>query len=322
MKHRNSYHVLSIFFGLVLAFSLMIDSSLTVCAHPDAKIQAKQNEYHNLGLEGVENARDLGGYYTEDGTSQIKPGLLFRSAELNSATEQDVALLQRLRVSKIIDLRTKSKAALEPDVEVPGAAAVSIVPLGFPDLTVLESNDYQVLLNAARSGLVNVWMTNIYRQLVEDPKAIEATRQFFHEILSLSDGEAVLWHCSAGKDRTGMMTVFLMHVLGCSEEVYRANYYNDEKMKRLYSYAYEITHDKKIAQAMYYVYGVKEDWLDVALDTIKLRYGGMEAYLKNVIGLTNADFTKLQTRYLMNAQSEHSSIITSPYLDVEKGAWY
>ena len=117
-----------------------------------------------------------------------------------------------------------------------------------------------------------------------------------------SNGETVLWHCTSGKDRTGIEAVMLMAALGFDEEQIRAEYLNTNvlmagEMQAAYDKAYKYTHSNKIATEFFKYEGVQESWLDVALSVVD-RYGGLDSYLRGTIGLTDADFAQLQQIYL------------------------
>ena len=195
---------LSVLLCLVLAFTFLLSSVSFAVDIPSAEEQAVANDHHALGLTGVENARDLGGYYTADGQYQVKTGMLFRTGDLHDATDADLAKLQELGVVKVIDLRMTYEVALAKNQSVPGSKYIHISPMFIPNLFVMNSDDWMAILKATRTGVMDTYMANMYRQLVEDPIAIKAYQQFFREVLD-ANGAPILWHCKDGKDRTGIM---------------------------------------------------------------------------------------------------------------------
>jgi protein-tyrosine phosphatase len=286
---------------MALIMTMLLGSVAMAAAVPSAADQAAAKNHHAIaGLEGLNNGRDLGGYVTADGQYQIKSGLLLRTAKLADCTEGDVALLASMGVKKVIDLRMLTERLSKPDKKIPGAENIVISTQTIPNIFVITGEDWLMMLSAIKSGVMDTYMTGMYRQLISDPMAIRGTKQFFKEVLS-AEG-AVLWHCTSGKDRTGIEAYLLMCALGVSEEVARAEYLNTnvfmaEKAQANYDKAYKYTHSKWIATEFYKYEGVSEMWLDVALKVVA-RYGGVDAYLRDVIKLTDEDFAALREIYL------------------------
>ena len=298
LKTRKS---LSVILCLVLVFTFLLSSVSLAADVPSAEEQAAANDHHAVWFEGVENARDLGGYYTADGQYRVKSGMLFRSGNLHEATAADIQAMQDLGITKIIDLRMTYEVALAKNQSVPGAEYIHISPMFIPNLLVMNTDDWAAILRAIRSGVMDTYMANMYRQLVEDPVAIKATKQFFREVLD-ANGAPILWHCKDGKDRTGIEATLLLAALGCDEDVLRAEYMNTnffraEARQNAYDKAYKITRSKLIASEFMKYKGVSMEWFDIALNVMH-RQGTLVDYLRNVIGLTDEDFAQLRAAYL------------------------
>ena len=286
---------------MVLIMTMLLGSVAMAAVTPEAQAQADDYEHHAIvGLETLNNGRDLGGYVTADGQYQVKFGKLLRTAKLADASDNDIALLASKGVQKVIDLRMLTERLSKPDKKIPGAQTYNISTQTIPNIFVITGEDWLTMLRSIKTGVMDTYMAGMYRQLISDPMAIRGTKQFFKEVLS-AEG-AVLWHCTSGKDRTGIEAYLLMCALGVSEDVARAEYLNTnvmmaDEMKASYDKAYKYTHSKWIASEFRQYEGVSESWLDVALTVID-RYGGVDAYLRNVIGLTDADFARLRENYL------------------------
>ena len=287
---------------MVLIMTMLLGSVAMAAGVPSAAEQAAAENHHAItGLEGLNNGRDLGGYVTADGQSQIKHGLLLRTAKLADATEGDVALLASMGVKKVIDLRMLTERLSKPDKTIPGAENIVISTQTIPNIFAITGEDWLMMLSAIKSGVMDTYMTGMYRQLISDPMAIYGTQKFFKQLIA-ANGDPVLWHCTSGKDRTGIEAYLLMCALGVSEDVARAEYLNTnvfmaEKAQANYDKAYSITHSKWIASEFYKYEGVSEMWLDVALK-VMARYGGVDGYLRSVIKLTDEDFAALKDIYL------------------------
>ena len=301
MKRRT--RLLSVLLCLVLVFSLVLTSAAM------ADVPAKGEE-GSLGLTSIENARDIGGWTTEDG-STIKSGLLFRTANLHDASDADLATLQSLNVKKVVDLRMNYEKLLKKNKDVTYFAEyVELSPMGIPNIAVLQTDDWKNLIGAIRLGVMDTYMANMYRQLVTDRKAIKAYKQFFAELLEMKDGEAFLWHSSAGKDRTGIAAALIMAALGCNEDTIKKEYlrttlYYADASKAAYDKAYKYTRMKWIAREFAAYETVDPQWLQWALD-IYARYDkdtgdavtGMRNYLEEELDVSDEDIAVLKARYL------------------------
>lgn len=169
-----------------------------------------------VALDGVQNFRDIGGYATADGRF-VGWGRIFRSAQLSELTPGDLQRIEALRIRSVYDLRSTEEQASEPTAWTgPDAPA---------RLTHAYSIDYAPFVAAFANGIdaagARALMTGFYGQMSESYKV--QFREVFAELLSPEEG-AVLYHCTAGKDRTGVTTAMILMALGVSREVVMADY--------------------------------------------------------------------------------------------------
>ena len=292
----------------VAIISSMLLTSVFAASYPYPDTEQFPEKVNDANLTNVENARDLGGYKTEDGYF-IKEDVLFRSGNLHEA---DPAQIKGKKITKIIDLRTKLEALRKPDVDVEGAELVPISMLTIPNPFVLEGDDWKTLLKAITTGIMETWDANLYRQYIQDPNAIKATKQFFEEVLD-NKGAPLLWHCTAGKDRTGVEAMLLMAALGCNyntilQDFMLTNAYYQQKARDSYDKAYKLTHIKAIATEFYKYEIVKEEWLKISMDVMMRMTDtdtpdeALDAYLADVIDLEPVEIEKLKEYYLVDAE--------------------
>lgn len=306
---KKSTRFLSVLLVVMLVMSMFAGFAAYAADVPSPAEQAAMYGHHAVaGFEGINNFRDLGGYYTADGQHQIKSGVLFRSANLHDATAADIAKLQEMGVTKIIDLRMALERLTKANKSVPGAEYIADSLLFLPNPFVITMDDFSATLKAIKSGVMETYMSNMYRQMIADPVAIHATKVFFQELIE-ANGAPVLWHCTSGKDRTGTEAMFLMTILGCDPEVIfqeylNTNYFMAEKAQANYDKAYKYTHIKWIAEEFKTYELVKESWYQLEQNVLA-RYGGTEAYLHNVVGLSDQDFQTLRDIYLEPVAAEN-----------------
>lgn len=175
---------------------------------------------HTLGLSGVENARQLGGYVTRDGRV-VKDNVLLRTGKLSGATEADLALLAGLNLTQIVDLRTTAEIREGPDPVLDGVVNTQINILGDDSSAtsavtgIYGSDPVQAIIAIVQSGQFG---NDMYLSFLESENGLAGYRAFFQKLLGQKEGEALLWHCTGGKDRAGTAAVLLLSALGVDRE--------------------------------------------------------------------------------------------------------
>lgn len=241
-----------------------------------------------LGLASAHNLRDLGGHRTTDGR-WVRLGRIFRSDQMDRWSDPDLASVGGLGIGVIADLRTQRERDKEPD-RVP-AGARHIV------LDVMASDDATAgAMREIAEGRGEQMMLRAYGGFVSLPSARSAYRGLFSE---LQRGSApVLYHCTAGKDRTGWASVVTLMVLGVSREDAVADYlasnsYLVAKNEKLYAAMSQIPRDH-----LEPVFGVKRSFIDASFAEVERRHGSFDAYVRDGLGLSASDIRKLRRRYL------------------------
>lgn len=240
----------------------------------------------SLALAGASNFRDLGGYAGRGGRV-VKWRHLFRSDHLAGLTPQDQALLAELGVARAIDLRGRAESAAHA-YALPGVAYhhLAIEPTVVQRALDLQRSGHRLTAQDA-VGL----MQETYRGFVHD----NAPR--FAELFGLlldERGAPLVFHCTAGKDRTGFAAALILLALGVPREVVMQDYLLTNSLYRrpegMGSHAPE--------DVIAVLWRVQEDFLDAALHRVDKDFGGLQAYLADVLGVDAAARRELERRYL------------------------
>ncbi|MFC6290744.1 tyrosine-protein phosphatase [Levilactobacillus angrenensis] len=255
-----------------------------------------------IPVTGGMNFRDLGGYTTADGRT-VKWQKLFRAGHLSALTLADQQLLLNQGVTVDIDFRSTAELAQFPD-RLPNGICFKHLPVFDDDET--ESTGTAVTLQQqyarnAQGGYQQ--MRHVYRRLATMAQPQQAYRQFFQYLLAQGEQEGILFHCSAGKDRTGFGAVLLLSALGVTPEQILADYLltNDLSQARVAARiqaAKRADMNANFLQSIHDLSIVTEDYLYQALTQIVQTAGGMSAYLHDVIGLTDGEIQRLREIYL------------------------
>lgn len=267
-----------------------------------------------LPVKGIVNARDLGGYTMLDGRI-VESRRLLRAAHLADATDEDIRNLERLPVTAIIDFRKEQEKVGKVDREVPGARYTSLPvdPSGNAMATATEEEKKKfsgqkkfdvkkVIVFAAFNKKAQAVAQEMYPTLLFDPDCQQQFARFFRLVLETENG-AVLFHCTQGKDRTGIASALLLAALGADRETIVADFDATnrvyEKDVRKYSRRVKFWGGKEEEVGVVKAFlGCNTENFIKALDRIDQEFGSLQAYLKGPIGLTDADIQTLRERYL------------------------
>ncbi|MEH1031646.1 tyrosine-protein phosphatase [Micromonospora profundi] len=260
----------------------------------------------NWELIGAPNARDLGGLVTVDGR-RVRPGRLIRTPALGRLTDEDLPVLAKLGPTCVLDLRDHTEIAVAPADRLTGEPRVVHLPVHDPDhpvftyvSAVLLGHDLDAYAELARQGTAGA-MADIYRWFV----AGEAARANFGAAVRLAaqpENLPLVYHCSAGKDRTGWLTVILLSALGVDEAAIRAEYLrNNELTDSLRAVLIEAMRRRRPTMdvdAVLPVLEVRPEYLDAGYQEVRLRHGSFDGYLRNGLGLTDDVLTALRAQLL------------------------
>lgn len=253
-------------------------------------------------LERGSNFRDLGGYPAADGR-HVRWGLIYRTAAMPMLTDADYAYLRDLSIRSIIDLRSVEERQIAPD-GMPAHSGALYLAHDYPADTIFSRIGAPPAAGAPSPvlGLYRTWLVSLAPQY----------RDIFDQLLK---GEgAVSYHCSAGQDRTGVATALVLSALGVPRDVIMADYQlstadrrPDNEIPKLEpgQYPGNIVADfYRRAQAagamkarpLYTPAG--EPFLQETFDEIDKRWGSVDAYLDQVLGVDKTKIARLRAIYL------------------------
>jgi len=256
------------------------------------KAQVADSAKREVKLQGAINFRDIGGYATKDG-HHVQWGRIYRSAALNRLTDADLDTLQKRSIAWVGDFRGPYEVKIAPDKIPAGATRVSL-PAGSENIG--DSNYMKTFIQQMKAGdssLISFYSVTTPFKARYKP--------LFDELLALPKDSAVVYHCTAGKDRTGIATALVLYVLGVDEQTIQADY--------LASNYYRAAENERSINGMVKMYdlsetaarnmmGVKSEYLDATFAAIKQQYGSIDNFLKKELGLNKAKVAKLRELYL------------------------
>lgn len=238
-------------------------------------------------LQGLTNFRDLGGY-AGDGGRPVRWRRLFRSEHFGTLTEADLTELAPLGITRVFDFRGVAERAAMP-YAWPGVTQHS---LAIEPTVVQRMQDLTAAGQALTVPLVTDLMTDLYRSLVLE-QAHRFAELFDH---LLQDDAPLAFHCTAGKDRTGMAAALILLALG----VDRSTVQHDYLLTNQHYRHPPLPQSQTPPEVLQVLWRVQAGFLEAALHTIDSQPGGLAAYLQR-LGLGPTGLAALRARYLQPA---------------------
>ncbi len=224
--------------------------------------------YRRYPMKGIANFRDLGGYSCNGGMT--KWGVFFRSTSLHKAVEEDVEVMERVGISRILDLRYPGEREEKPDVPVKGADWMGISLLGTIPVEDLDVNDEEEDTKT---------LINMYRQIIASSRA-----EIKDSVQAMIQAEGpALFHCAAGKDRTGILAMLLLGAVGVGREDIIADY------EMSHHYIRSFTED---------ISGSHGSNMQKLLDEIVEEWGSVTGFLQEC-GISQKELSRLNEKFVI-----------------------
>ncbi|WNJ18462.1 tyrosine-protein phosphatase [Pontibacter sp. G13] len=288
----------------------LLPASFRVNAHPHfVYIQGKDTQMvaqRRLPLDGSYNFRDMGGIKTIDGYT-VKFNKLFRSGSLADLSEDDKALLNTINFSTFFDFRRHEEIEAEPDPWEEMGVNYLHVPIGDTSLSrdklieLIQQDTFQpeqVLIKGNR----------------DFPKITQPQFTQYFETLLKPDSYPMLYHCTAGKDRTGLASVLVLSAIGVDRETVVQDYllsnhhilpFAEEQLQKAAMIFGDNAH--KLGPLM----EVRAEYIQQALNVIDNEFGGMDNYLETALGVGPTEREQLKGLLLDGYTPVQDSVMIS-----------
>jgi protein-tyrosine phosphatase len=239
----------------------------------------------SVKLVGTSNFRDLGGYVGHQG-QMVKWRRLFRSDHLAALSPQDVLTLEKMGVERVLDFRGQ----MEREEMVCALPSATVHSLAIEPTFVQGIKD----LLGAGQALTPALTVDLMKQTYCDFVVANSPR--FADMFAhlLADDGPLVFHCTAGKDRTGFAAALILTALGVSKEVVMQDYL-------LTNIVYKMPTVLPVAlsqEVMNVLWRVQEDFLESAFQAVDTEFGGAAQYLRNQLGINPSKQQRLRELYL------------------------
>jgi protein-tyrosine phosphatase len=249
-------------------------------------------------LEGTLNFRDIGGYraYRDGRVQRVRWGRVYRADGLATLTDADLQVLEALGVAVVCDFRGPHELAEAPS-RVIGHDHIELV-----EVSISDGSDgkplFQQIVDQEVTGLGVEEMTAFYSI------TLDSQAEVFGRVLErIADPaqHAVVFHCTAGKDRTGMLAAVLLSTLGVPDDVILADYEltNGFRSARRAVVMAELADRGVSLDAFLPFFTAVPDVLARSLDELRARWGSIDGYLTDHAGLAPATLEALRAQLLV-----------------------
>ena len=256
-----------------------------------------------IGITSGRNFRELGGYETMSG-KKIKMHKLLRTGNLADLSPFDKQFLTDYGVKYDIDFRSKEEVDNQPD-RVPDGVEYIYDPVFSEDLT--NSSKSLNDLNKQAHDDADFGFNHMhyaYEDMIESESAQNAYRKFFEVLLKNDvDGESAIFHCTAGKDRTGFGALLALSALGVPYSTIKKDYLltnitTKDFVDSMIEHARQNGRNENVLQSIRDIQSVRPEYLVHAVKVLNDEYGSINDYLRDVMKLSSGDIMQLRDIYL------------------------
>jgi protein-tyrosine phosphatase len=242
----------------------------------------------------VDNMRDIGGYPTKNG-KRVAWGKVYRSGALSGMDSLDFIIFDSLQIKKVYDLRTNTEVKEKPD-SLPDNIAHMHLAIGKDDWG--DQKEFFQKMNELELDSLDAWILDLYKIIPID--YADQYKIFFKDLIA-QDDLPVLYHCTAGKDRTGIATALLLYILEVPMDYIKADYAlsNVYREKANMKYAKMMEEQGINYEQALVLLKVKPEYMDSIFENIASRYGSIDQYLFGTLGISDADREILRKKFII-----------------------
>lgn len=251
----------------------------------------RNNSTFPNSVEGIHitNFRDIGGYPTEDGR-HVKKGQFYRSSPIHFQDDAERKQFQKLHIQYILDFRSNEEAAAAPNEAPDGCNYIQCSAISITD-SYQGNFNMEDLIKSGQLKKLSSYIMDVYKLL---PFHNPAYQKMFD--LLLNGDTPFVFHCSAGKDRTGFCAYLILKTLGVSDGIILRDYMlsNDYRREENETFLKKTGNFPGAEELLY----VKEEYLLSSIQSIGEKYTDFHTYLQEEYGIGETEIQKIKTMYL------------------------
>lgn len=250
-----------------------------------------------VALDGPLNFRDLGGYKNSQG-QEVKWNRIYRADSLARLSANDAEKLTQRHITIDCDLRSSYETRMAPDKDWQGRFYVHL-PIYSDKQSENKGDNKMYRFFHHIPNMQENYMGDIYQRTLLNSHSQAMFAQVFRQLLELPDEQALVFHCSAGKDRTGMTAALILMALGVDDDQIARDYL---LTNNLYDFAIakQFPSNDEITQMVNKMNVTKGEGTAILgiTQTIRAGWGSFAHFFERELGFSKDDYEKLRAKYL------------------------
>ena len=257
-----------------------------------------------LRVKGLSLLDDLGNTKSSDNKRLVKR-LFYRSSYLIKIDkEAEAELYDKYHIRHCVDFRTDEEASNFPEL-----VDSKIKYYHFP---MLENHENKMITKENRLGVLKEMskekggakqaMIRFYKLLATSPKAQKAYRNFIDVLLNAKEGEGVVFHCTQGKDRTGIAMMVVLTILGMDKKTIYKKYMEFNRLRWSFRFWVSVgmilVKSPRLALNLDRIIGTRKAYIEATYQAIEENYQSVDNYIRNVLHVTDEETKLLRLKYL------------------------
>lgn len=242
----------------------------------------------------IRNLRDLSIYQNKSG-KHLKKDVFIRSAALVNLKRNDIHFLEKYETLTVIDLRTGNERNEKPDYKIGTYHAITLMD-DLPSGVAHDRKSKEEIVKKVPN------MPELYAGFIKSDLGLNGIEKAFKIITDPDRKGTVLWHCTEGKDRCGIVSALFLKLMDFDDETIYADYLKSAKSskKRADKYYWIVRillKNKTGAEAIRLAFSAKKEFLDAAFKAIEEKFGGFDEFFASM-GIDAEKKRELQDRFL------------------------
>jgi protein tyrosine/serine phosphatase len=250
----------------------------------------RQLQPRDLVWDGCLNVRELGGLPTGDG-GETRTSAVVRADSVRQLSDEGWQALVDHGICTVVDLRGQDERSEDPPAELP----VEVVHVPFFEADDAEWHEIAAELDAAAAAAPDTATATRDVYLIFLERFRENVAAAIRAVANAPDGGLVI-HCVGGKDRTGLLSAFLLHLAGVDDEQIAADYaLSEERLRPRHEVWFAAAESEEELERLRRIAQTPAASMIGLFSELERRYGGVEAYLREA-GVTDEELELVRAR--------------------------
>lgn len=267
------------------------------------------NKNRRIHYRHVHALRDLSTCFNFAGV-KIKKGVFYRSGYLGKLSAlQAKEFVENFNIGYVIDLRTTAEKENAPDMYSDLVQYYHIPVLNeFDNPLITKKNRTGILLDITKNkGGAVKYLERVYRKMVSDEQCLAQFKKIFDLIINKKDDKAIVFHCTQGKDRTGVLAALILYALGVDKKSIYTDYKRFNNAYRFKNFLISLVvairfMSFRISKDLYYLQMAHKKLIIATFDEIKSNYIDRYDFFKKALDISGDDINQMRRMYYVKEQ--------------------